>query len=66
MVEKKLGNQNLPDFKELNDRFIAEASDEPILVIKTNLDPKNSTEENPYYKESESDDEEFSSFFEES
>lgn len=65
-MEKKPGNQNLPDFKELNDRIIADASDEPILVIKTNLDPKNATEENPYYKESESDKEEFTSFFEES
>lgn len=66
IVEKKLGNQSLPDFKELNDRIIAEASDEPILVIKTNLDPKNATEENPYYKESETNEEEFTSFFEES
>lgn len=66
-MDKKAGNQNLPDFKELNDRIIAEASDEPMLVIKTNLDPKNATEENPYYKESESDrKEEFTSFFEES
>ncbi|MEH7236538.1 hypothetical protein [Bacillus sp. JJ1562] len=66
ILEEKPGNQNLPDFKELNDRFIAEASDEPILVIKTNLDPKNATEDNPYYKESKSNEEEFTSFFEES
>ncbi|MEH7380726.1 hypothetical protein V7138_09625 [Bacillus sp. JJ1533] len=64
-MEKKLGNQNLPDFKELNDRIIADASDEPILVIKTNLDPKNVTEDNPYYRKSKSDEEEFTSFFEE-
>jgi hypothetical protein len=67
IMDTKAGNQNLPDFKELNDRIIADASDEPMLVIKTNLDPKNATEENPYYKESESDNrEEFTSFFEES
>ncbi|MCC3358371.1 hypothetical protein [Bacillus sp. REN16] len=64
-MEKKPGNQNLPDFKELNDRVIANTSDEPILVIKTNLDPKNATEENPYYNESESEKEEFTSYFEE-
>ncbi|WP_042342388.1 hypothetical protein [Bacillus timonensis] len=65
IVEKKVGNQNVPDFKELNDRIIAEASDEPILVIKTNLDPKNVTEDNPYYKKSTTNEEEFTSYFEE-
>ncbi|MGN7299601.1 hypothetical protein [Ferdinandcohnia sp. SAFN-114] len=66
-MDKKAGNQKLPDFKELNDRIIADASDEPMLVIKTNLDPKNATEENLYFKESQSDNrEEFTSFFEES
>ncbi|WP_407639785.1 hypothetical protein [Bacillus sinesaloumensis] len=63
-MDKRLGNKNLPDFKELNDRIIAEASDEPILVIKTNLDPKDATEDNPYFNESNR--EEFTSFFEES
>jgi hypothetical protein len=66
MVRKQPGNKKLPDFKELNDRIIAEASDEPMLVIKTNLDPQNATQENPYYKETGSNQEEFSSYFEES
>lgn len=45
------GNKNLPDFKELDDRVIAERNtSEPILVIKTNLDPKDPSEENPYFK----------------
>jgi hypothetical protein len=47
-MEKKKSGQ-LPDFDELNDRVIAEASPSPTLVIKTNLDPKNIAEENPYY-----------------
>lgn len=40
----------LPDFKQLNDRLINEPSDEPMLVIKTNLDPERITDENPYAK----------------
>lgn len=51
----------LPDFKELNDRVIAEASDEPMLVIKTNLDPKDVTEENPYFQNKNK--EKFSTYF---
>lgn len=38
------GNKDLPDFNELNDRIIAERrTSGPILEIKTNLDPKDST-----------------------
>jgi hypothetical protein len=44
------GNEELPDFKELEDRLIAEAPSKPMLVIKTNLDPNDSTEDNPYYR----------------
>lgn len=45
------GNKNLPDFKQLDDRIIAERStSEPMLVIKTNLDPKDPSVENPYIK----------------
>lgn len=46
---KKNSNQ-IPDFDDLNDRVIAEASPSPTLVIKTNLDAKSVVEENPYYK----------------
>lgn len=58
----------MPDFKELNDRIIADAGDQPFLVIKTNLDPKSAVEDNPYYKDSNSESEKqsFTSYFEES
>ncbi|MDQ7860858.1 hypothetical protein RCO48_06745 [Peribacillus frigoritolerans] len=48
MEPNKPGNKNVPDFKELNDRIIREASQSPRLVIKTNLDTKNVNDENPY------------------
>lgn len=44
------GNNKLPDFKNLNDRMIAETPKGPFLAIKTNLDPKDATEDNPYYQ----------------
>ncbi|MBD1381656.1 hypothetical protein [Metabacillus arenae] len=34
-------NKNMPDFKQLSDRIIAEPSTSPQLVIKTNLDNRN-------------------------
>lgn len=60
------GNKVLPDFAELNDRIIAERrSSEPMLVIKTNLDPKDSTVDNPYYQnDDETDKEAFKDYFE--
>jgi hypothetical protein len=48
MSKMNKGSNHLPDFHQLNDRIIAEPSDEPSLVIKTNLDPKTPTENNPY------------------
>ncbi|MGC4377170.1 hypothetical protein WD019_09570 [Fictibacillus sp. Mic-4] len=50
MEPRQPGKKDMPDFKELNDRIIAEPSNEPTLVIKTNLDAKDATEENPYYQ----------------
>nr|WP_180994237.1 hypothetical protein [Bacillus sp. Marseille-P3661] len=44
-------NRNSPDFDQLNDRVIADSTSAPTFVIKTNLDPKNIKEENPYYNE---------------
>lgn len=45
------GNKNIPDFKELDDRVIAERSTSgPVFVIKTNLDPEDSSIDNPYFK----------------
>ncbi|WP_026694324.1 hypothetical protein [Peribacillus kribbensis] len=66
MEPNEPGSKDLPDFNELNDRIIAERrTSGPSLVIKTNLDPGNSTEDNPYYKnEEETDTGEFRKYFE--
>ncbi|MFD2442966.1 hypothetical protein ACFSO7_03120 [Bacillus sp. CGMCC 1.16607] len=40
---------SMPDFDSLDDRIIAEQPNQPMLVIKTNLDPKDPTENNPYF-----------------
>jgi hypothetical protein len=53
MEPRKPGNKNMPDFDQLNDRIIADSSSSPMLVIKTNLDPKDVTENNPYYQDTE-------------
>jgi hypothetical protein len=53
MEPRQPGNKNMPDFDQLNDRIIVENSPTPMLVIKTNLDPKDATENNPYYHDSE-------------
>lgn len=49
MNNKNIGNKEMPDFKELNDRIIAKHSTGPALVIRTNLDEQDATENNPYY-----------------
>ncbi|MFC0271653.1 hypothetical protein ACFFIX_09305 [Metabacillus herbersteinensis] len=57
-------NHNLPDFKEMSDRVIADASASPSLVIKTNLDTTDTGQLNPYAsKNKESKD--FKNFFKE-
>ncbi|RFU68222.1 hypothetical protein [Bacillus sp. V59.32b] len=53
MEPRQPGNKDMPDFKELNDRIIAESSDSPRLVIKTNLDEDNVKNENPYARQGE-------------
>lgn len=66
MEPNKPGSKQLPDFKELDDRIIAEATSKPMLVIKTNLDPTDSTEDNPYYRNMGlTDTEQFRNYFEE-
>ena len=66
MEPNKPGSKNLPDFNELDDRLIANATPDPTLVIKTNLDPKDPTENNPYYQNiGISDMEKFRDYFEE-
>ncbi|KOP83013.1 hypothetical protein ACFFHH_07010 [Cytobacillus solani] len=61
------GNQSLPDFNELNDRIIAKRrTTGPMLEIKTNLDPKDSTIDNPYLQNKNNTDlKTFRAFFEE-
>ncbi|WP_057767963.1 hypothetical protein [Cytobacillus praedii] len=61
------GNQSLPDFNELNDRIIAERRiSGPRLEIKTNLDPKDSTIDNPYLQNKNNTDlKSFRAYFEE-
>jgi hypothetical protein len=49
------GNKNMPDFKELNDRVIAEQSEGPFLVIKTNVDPKDATAQKPLLPKQQTD-----------
>jgi hypothetical protein len=64
---KQPGNKQMPDFDKLNDRIIAESPTGPMLVIKTNLDPQDVTEKNPYYndKKEVEDPKEFKNYFEE-
>jgi hypothetical protein len=63
-MDTKKQNQ-MPDFDSLNDRIIAKQPSEPMLVIKTNLDPKDSTVDNPYFtNESHADTKKFREFFE--
>ncbi|PLT31390.1 hypothetical protein [Peribacillus deserti] len=66
MEPKNPGSPDLPDFDQLNDRIIAERrTSGPMLVIKTNLDPDNSTEDNPYYQNRElTETKEFRKYFE--
>ncbi|TKC19395.1 hypothetical protein [Robertmurraya kyonggiensis] len=60
----KTNKKDIPDFRQLEDRVIANPSPEPMLVIKTNLDPKDSTENNPYLQNVAKDKEEVKEFFE--
>lgn len=66
MEPRQPGSHKMPDFDQLNDRIIAENVAGPHLVIKTNLDPKNATENNPYYHSEEmKDPKKFRNYFEE-
>ncbi|OLO25371.1 hypothetical protein BTR23_24845 [Alkalihalophilus pseudofirmus] len=66
MEKEKQGNKNIPDFNKLSDRVIAEPTNSPTFVMKTNLDPENVTEENPYFDEkAQQNSKEFRQYFEE-
>ncbi|MGP7817337.1 hypothetical protein [Niallia sp. 01092] len=65
MVNNK--DSNMPDFDSLDDRVIAEGNEQPVFSVNTNLDPKNSLEDNPYFdktkKYSKEELEKFKKFF---
>jgi hypothetical protein len=66
MEPKQPGSKSLPNFKEMTDRVHANPGTGPQLVIKTNLDPSEVTEENPYVQsEQPTDPEEFRNYFKE-
>lgn len=50
-MDKQKGTQ-MPDFNRLNDRVIAEDSEMPSVSLKTNVDPNNVLEDNPYFDKS--------------
>lgn len=64
MEPKEPGNKKMPDFDSLNDRMIAESPTGPMLVIKTNLDAKDSSENNPYFQDKTKDQKKFKDYFE--
>jgi hypothetical protein len=55
-------NKKSLDTKNGFEGFIAEPTESPTLVIKTNLD-ENAKEENPYYKENSKDKQKFEGYF---
>jgi hypothetical protein len=55
--------KTLPDFDSLTDRIINEPADEPMLVIKTKLDPKQATVGNPYAQGKKTISKTFEAFF---
>jgi hypothetical protein len=66
MDSNQPGNEKVPDFKEMTDRIIASPASGPQLVIKTNLDPADATEDNPYLKNDQmTDSEQFKEYFKE-
>lgn len=50
-MKKHQNQKNQPNFNELNDRFIGETPDHPSLSMRTDLDPKDVTKDNPYFDE---------------
>ncbi|MGG1631970.1 hypothetical protein [Rossellomorea sp. NRS-1567] len=65
LKEEDKVNKDLPDFKQLNDRVIAEEPKGPFLAIKTNMDTAG-VKDNPYASENADpeQDEKLQQFFE--
>ncbi|QDP38969.1 hypothetical protein [Radiobacillus deserti] len=40
---------DMPNFDSLNDRIIEDGNEQPVVSMKTSLDPKDPLENNPYY-----------------
>ncbi|MBB6453151.1 hypothetical protein HNQ94_001599 [Salirhabdus euzebyi] len=64
-MEKKNQKNDMPDFDSLDDRFIRNAPEGPIVAAKTNLDVKSNKDENPYTSKTNTDDRLFNEFFDE-
>lgn len=47
-MDKPIDQNKMPDFNKLDDRFIQETPRGPFIGAKTNLDPENPEEYNPY------------------
>lgn len=47
-MKKENQKRELPDFDRLSDRVIQETPSGPFIGAKTNLDPENTEEFNPY------------------
>ncbi|TKI57062.1 hypothetical protein E8L90_17195 [Brevibacillus antibioticus] len=45
------GENDLPDFKQLDDRLIAQPPTSPIFAIRTNLDKEPNDVDNPYVQQ---------------
>ncbi|MEQ6377077.1 hypothetical protein RZN25_09620 [Bacillaceae bacterium S4-13-56] len=60
-MDKK--QNKIPDFDSLDDRLIAENSESPRIVAKTNLDVKSAKENNPYAVNKNINDRLFNEFF---
>ncbi|WP_423407011.1 hypothetical protein AABM38_14130 [Heyndrickxia sp. MSNUG] len=66
MDQNQPGNEKLPDFKEMSDRIFINPYSGPQLVVKTNLDPNDATDENPYFKnDNMTDPQQFKEYFKE-
>ena len=65
LKEEDKVNKDMPDFKQLNDRVIAEEPKGPFLAIKTNMDTAG-VKDNPYASENADpeQDEKLQQFFE--
>ncbi|WP_102028441.1 hypothetical protein [Salirhabdus sp. Marseille-P4669] len=48
-MDNEKGVNQLPKFDDLTDRLISEGNEQGTISMKTNLDPKDPIEDNPYF-----------------